>query len=196
MSTAMIPGPRGSYFPINVQQREFPPNEFNLCLDDEARLWTAINRCGGLKALCPGHNYPDPPWVKMPGQGKRYGHPSSIPLASAVLDTDTVVQSFLVPLGYDGVIVAPMNLYTGTGFQEGSGDLTWRIKINMRYVRDYGAITTSMGSLTQPYYNANSQIFLQSGDLVQYLVNRATGSLGNLAGGRIIAGLWGWYWPR
>ena len=89
MSTSMLPGPKGSYYPVNVSQREFPPNEWNLCLDDEADLWRLIQRCGGLSAICPGHKYPDPPWVKMPGQGKRYGHPSSIPLASAVLDTDT-----------------------------------------------------------------------------------------------------------
>ncbi len=196
MSSAMIPGPGGAWYPVNVNQREFPANDWNVCLDDEAQLWRLINRCGGLAAICPGHKYPDPPWVKMPGQGKRYGHPSSIPLASAVLDTDTVVQSFLVPTGYDGVIVAPVNLYTGQGFEEGSGDLTWRIKINQRYVKDYGAITTSMGSLTQPWYNANSQILLQSGQLVQYLVNRSTGSVGNLQGGRILCGLWGWYWPR
>src|SRR5690349_3373100 len=93
MSTAMIPGPRGSYYPVNVNQREFPANEWNLCLDDEADLWRTINRCGGLQALCPGHKYPDPPWVEMPGQGKRYGHPSSIALPAAD-GLDHVVQSF------------------------------------------------------------------------------------------------------
>lgn len=196
VSSAMIPN-RGALYPVNVNQRAFPANAYNLCLEDEAELWRMIQRCGGLHAICPGHKYPDPPWVKMPGQGKRFGKPTSIALAGAApLDTDVVVQSFMVPLGYDGVIVAPVNIYTGTGFAEGSGDLTWRIKINMRYVKDYGAITTSLGSLTQPWYNANTQILLQSGQLVQYLVNRSTGSLGNLNGGRIICGLWGWFWPR
>lgn len=196
MSSAMIPVPGRGRYPLNLQQREFPPNEFNLCLWDECALWSDINRLGGLQAICPGKNYQAPPWQKMPPQGKRFGHPSSIPLASAVLDTDTVVQSFVVPLGYDGVIVAPLNLYTGQGFAEGSGDLIWRIKLNMRYVKDYGNISTTLGSLTQPYYNANSQILVQSGMLIQYLVNRSTASLGNLDGGRIICGLWGWYWPR
>lgn len=194
MSSAMIPGP-GGYYPVNLMQREFPPNLWNGCLDADCRLWTEINAKGGLTALCPGHRYDSPPWVKMPPQGKRFGHPSSIalPPADAV---DYVVQSFLVPTGYDGVIAAPVNIYTGMGFAEGSGDLTWRIKINLRWAKDYGAITTSLGSLTQPYYNANSQILLQSGQLVQYLVNRSVASLGNLNGGRIIVGLWGWFWPR
>lgn len=194
MPTGMIPS-HGRWYPKNVNQRAFPPNWFNRCLDSEEDLWRRINACGGLRAICPGHNYPDPPWVKMPTQGKRFGHPSSIPLPAAD-GLDHVVQSFFVPLGYDGIIAAPVNLYTGLGFAEGSGDLTWRIKLNQYYARDYGAITTSLGSLAQPYYNAHAQIFLQSGMLVQYIVNRSVPSLGNLNGGRIIAGAWGWYWPR
>jgi hypothetical protein len=196
MSSAMLPGPNRAFYPINYNQREFPPNAFNRCLEEETAFWAKIQRCGGLATLCPGHDYPIPPWVKMPGEGKRFGHPSSIPLASAVLGVDTIVQSFIVPYGYDGVIVATTNRYTGQGFVEGSGDLIWRIRLNQHYVNDYGNIITQLGSLTQPYYNANSQIFVQSGQLVQYLVNRSLGSLGNLNGGRIICALNGWYWPR
>jgi hypothetical protein len=193
MGGLMIPS-HGSLYPLNLQQREFPANAFNSCLDREQALWQHIQRCGGLHTICPGHKYPDPPWVKMPGQGKRFGHPSSIPLPPAD-GLDRVVQSFFVPYGYDGVIVAPVNVYTGQGFDEGSGVLTWRIKLNMRYVKDYGAIQTTMGSLSQPFYNANSQILLQSGMLVQYLVNRLPGDV-TLNGGRIIVGLYGWFWPR
>ena len=193
MGGLMIPA-GGTRYPVNVSQREYPPNPFNRCIDHEVALWTYIQRCGGLKVLCPGHSYPDPPWVKMPGQGKRFGHPSSITLPAAD-GADHLVQSFIVPYGYDGVIVAPVNLYTGQGFEEGSGVLTWRIKLNMRWVKDYGNIQTTIGSLTQPYYNANSQILLLSGQLVQYFVNRQAGDL-SLNGGRIICGLWGWFWPR
>ena len=184
----------GGLYPVNASQREYRSNAFNVCIDREAAIWRYIQKCGGMQAICPGHRYPDPPWVKMPGQGKRFGHPSSIPLPAAD-GADHLVQSFLVPYGYDGVIVAPVNLYTGQGFDEGSGILTWRIKLNMRYVKDYGAIITSIGSLTQPFYNANSQILLQSGQFVQYYVNRLLGDA-SLNGGRIICGLWGWFWPR
>lgn len=193
MGSLMIPA-HGNLYPLNVTQREFPPNAFNYCLDQEVALWQRIQRCGGIQAICPGHKYPDPPWVKMPGQGKRFGHPSSISLPAAD-GVDHLVQSFLVPYGYDGVIVAPLNNYTGQGFEEGSGVLTWRIKLNMRWVKDYGNIQTSLGSTIQPYYNANSQILLLSGQLVQYFVNRQLGDL-TLNGGRIICGLWGWFWPR
>ena len=158
---SMVPF-QGGLYPLNVKQREFPPNGFNTCLNRERAVWKYIQDCGGISNICPGHQYPDPPWVKMPGQGKRFGHPSSIPLPAAD-GLDHAVQTFLVPYGYDGCIVAPVNVYTGQGFDEGSGVLTWRIRLNQRWVKDYGQITTSLGSLTQPYYNANSQILLLSG---------------------------------
>jgi hypothetical protein len=44
-------------------------------------------------------------------------------------------------------------------------------------------------------YNINSgQIILLSNQLVQYFVNIAPTA--NLNGGRILVGLFGWYWPR
>lgn len=197
MGSLMLPA-RGNLYPLNVTQREFPPNAFNSCLDREVALWQRIQRCGGIQAICPGHKYPDPPWVKMPGQGKRFGHNSSLSLGLGQVPADGLdhlVQSFLVPYGYDGVIAAPLNSYTGQGFEEGSGVLTWRIKLNQRYVKDYGNIITSLGDPKFPWYNANSQILLLSGQLVQYFVNRQLGDV-SLNGGRIICGLWGWFWPR
>jgi hypothetical protein len=193
MGSMMVPY-GGSLYPVDLNNRLFPPNAFNTCIDRETAIWRYIQKCGGLQVICKGHKYTDPPWVKMPGQGKRFGHPSSITLPAAD-GADHLVQSFIVPYGYDGCIVAPVNVYTGQGFEEGSGVLSWRIKLNMRWVKDYGNIQTTLGSLTQPYYNANSQILLLSGQLVQYFVNRQLGDL-TLTGGRIICALFGWYWPR
>jgi hypothetical protein len=195
MGTTLIPGPGGMWYPRNVQQRIYPPNEFNACLEDEARVWGHISNCGGLTALCPGAKYAEPPWVKMPPQGKRFSKINSIPLPAAD-GAEHLVTSFYVPTGYDGCIVSVVNSYTGTGFAEGSGDLTWRIRLNQRYVKDYGAITTSIGSLTTPYNVNSGQIIIQSRQLVQYFVNRSVGSAGNLNGGRVICALFGWFWPR
>lgn len=195
MGTNLIPGPGGLWFPRNVKLREFPPNEFNQCLQEEAEVWRRINNCGGLQALCPGHTYPVPPWVRMPPQGKRFSKISSIALPDPDA-TDQLVTSFYVPQGYDGCIVSVVNMYTGNGFNEGSGDLTWRIRLNQRYVKDYGAIETTIGSLTTPYNINSGQIIIQSRQLVQYFVNRSVGSAGNLDGGRIICAAFGWFWPR
>lgn len=186
---------RGKQYPLNVQNRLFPPNTFNYCLDVERQVWQRINDCGGLQAICPGRKWPDPPWVKMPVQGKRFSKISSISLPNAD-GADHLVLSWLVPYAFDGCIVSVVQIYTGQGFQEGSGDLTWRLKLNQHYVKDYGATTTSIGSLTTPYNINSGQVILQSGQLVQYFVNRSTGSGGNLNGGRVICATFGWFWPR
>lgn len=203
---ARIPLPAGGgrvdWFPRAVGQRLLPPNGFNSCLADEARLWAAIHDCGGLQALCPGMPYTyagkylsDPPWVKQPDQGKRFSRIGSIALPPFD-GLDHQVLNFLVPLGFDGVIVSTVNIYTGMGFAEGSGDLTWRIQINERYVKDYGAITTSIGSLQTPYNINSGAIRLQSRQLVQCIVSASVAAAGNLNGGRIICGLFGWTYPR
>ncbi len=181
-------------FPRNVNQREFPPNAFNACLWQEEGIWQQINDCGGLMAICPGHKWVDPPWVKMPPQGRRFTRINSIALP-AFDGLDHLVLSYLVPSGRDGTIAAVVQNYTGQGFQEGSGDLTWRLKLNQHYVKDYGDTTTSLGSLTQ--YNMNpGQILVQSNQLVQYFVNVSVAAAGNLVGGRIICSTLGWWWPR
>jgi hypothetical protein len=194
MSSVGIPlGP--FIFPVNVTNRSFLPNRFNACLDRETCTWEGIQRVGGLQAICPGTECPSgPPWVKMPPQARRFSQISSIALPNAT-GTDNLVLSFIVPIGYDGVAVTVVNNYTGQGFVEGSGDLTWRIQLNMRYAKNYGNITTSLGSLTIPT-NIGNSLFMQSGQLVQYFVNRSVASAPDLIGGRIICALLGWWWPR
>jgi hypothetical protein len=196
-STAgMIPTPQGIWYPRNINQREFPETQFNMCLDAEKALWEAIQRMGGLLAICPGRKWTEPPWVRMPTQGKRFSKISSIPLPPAN-GTDTLVTSFRVPLGYDGCIVTPVFTTDGTiGFTQGSGDLTWRLQLNQRYQKDFGAVTTYLGSMTTPYAINVGQIILQSDQLVQMFVNRSIASAGTISGGRVICAAFGWYWPR
>lgn len=192
---AMIPGPGGTWWPRNVNQRSYPDNAFDVALDDEKRLWELIQAYGGLRAICPGQRYAMPPWVKQPEQGRRFSKISSIPLP-AVEMAPYLVATMQAPLGYDGVIPSVVNLYTGSGFMEGSGDITWRIALNQRWVKDYGAIVTTIGSLTTPYPTNMGAIRLLSGQTVNYYVTLGAGALGNLSGGRIICGLFGWFWPR
>lgn len=185
-------------FPINIQQREFPPNNFNSCLWQEEATWREINACGGLMAICPGKKFVDPPWVKMPPQGKRFFKPSSLAYNGLTMPGagDQLVVSYLVPNGYDGCIVSVVQNYTGQGFQDGSGDITWRIKINQHWAKDYGNTTVSIGSLATPYNINSGQILLQANQLVQYFVSFSAAAAGNLLGGRIIVATAGWFWPR
>jgi hypothetical protein len=179
----------------NLNNYAFPPNGYNGCLIHELMLMRAINRKGGLYSICPGHRWADPPWVKMPPQGKRYFKINSIPLPG-VEQTDFLVTSRRVPEGYDSCIVSTVNIYTGIGFLEGSGDIRWRIKRNEVYLKNMGNLTTSIGSLTTPYNINSGQYIAQTGNIVQYFVSLGPGALGNLNGGRIICALFGWDWPR
>lgn len=177
----------------NVNQRRYPPNEFNACLQDDAAIWQNIQQRGGLMSICPGKKYTDPPWVKMPQQGKRYSYINSIALPTDD-GADHLVTSFRVPLGYDGCIVSVVQSYTGQGFSEGDGSLTWRLQLNQRWVKNYGNTTVQIGSLITPYNVNSGQIILLSNQLVQYFVSVAPGA--SLMGGRVICALFGWFWPR
>ncbi len=194
--SGMIPTPQGIWYPRNIQQRKYPPTSYNGCLESELMLWQKINDCGGLLAICPGRKYTEPPWIRMPQQGKRFSKIGSIALPAAN-GTDTLIESFKVPYGYDGCIVSVVFSTDGTiGFQQGSGDLTWRLQLNQRWVRDYGAVTTYIGSLITPFNVNSGQIILQSGQLVQVFVNRSVASSGTISGGRVVSGIFGWFWPR
>jgi hypothetical protein len=193
MSATGIPFHR-FLLPLNASNRAYLPNQFNACLERDAATWKKITSCGGLKAICPGMRYETAPWVKMPPQAKAFREISSIPLPAAN-GLDTLVLSFIVPYGYDGVAVTTIANYTGQGFVEGSGDLSWRVQLNERYVKNYGNLQTSVGSLLIPT-NIGNSIRLLSGQLVQFFVNRSVASAPNLIGGRIICALLGWWYPR
>ena len=189
------PIPVGRFLlPLDVNQRAFPQNRFNRCLSEERKVWEWIAGHGGLKNFCAGMKYHDPPWIKMPAQGQRFQQTSSIPLPAAN-GIDTLVLSFLVPNGYDGVGLTLIQNYTGANFNEGSGYLTWRIQLNQRYPKNLGSMQTSMGSFLTPYPINAGQLLLQSDQLVQYFVNRSTTAAG-LLGGRIICSIWGYWYPR
>ncbi len=189
------PIPLGRFgFPLNVNQRVAPPNHFDRYLWEEQARWKWLASRGGIKNFCAGTRYHYPPWIKMPATGERFQQISSIALPTDD-GLDHVVLSFIVPNGYDGVGLTLVNSYTGQGFAEGSGDLTWRIKLNLHYPKNLGAIPTQLGSLITPYPVNAGQLLLQSDQLVQYIVNRAVGSAG-LNGGRIVCSIWGYYYPR
>lgn len=187
-----------AHFPRNISQREFPPNAFNRCLWQEEQRWQEINDCGGLAAICPGRKWEDPPWVKMPPQGKRFFKPGSLAYNAVTMPGagDQLVVSYLVPKGYDGCIVSVVQNYTGQGFQEGSGDITWRIKVNQHYAKDYGNTQVSIGSLETPYNINSGQVLMQALQLIQYFVSFSAAAAGNLIGGRVVVATAGWWWPR
>ena len=187
-STLMAP------FCRNLQYRAEPPNQFNSGLDTEALIWRYILTHGGLRSVCPGKKkaYQDSPWNKMPPDGIKISKPFSISLP-ANDGADHLVGSFQVPIGWNLSLPQVIHFWTGTTFVEGSGDLTWRYRINQHYVKDFGNVQVSEGSFVQPSPARNGEIHAYSGDVVYGFVNQATTS--SLSGGRIVMGFLGWRFP-
>jgi hypothetical protein len=170
------------------------PNLSAQCLVRQQAMYELIVSKGGLQKLCcvGQYKYSSPPWLKMPAEGRQYQEINSIAFP-ANDGTNYVVVQFKVPTGYDGVITSITNFYTGVGFVEGSGDLVWRLLIGRRWARNLGSIDTTLGSLTSPCPLFRGGIRVTSNQLITYYTSVPVASA--LAGGRVVCGVFGWYYP-
>jgi hypothetical protein len=141
-----------------------------------------------------------PPYIQPPKNAVRWQPGKDQPLVIPVgpeTGFDILVFQDRIPPGYDGLLVALTNIWNGTGFVEASGDITWRVKIDQRFIPYYDTILTTLGSLAVPFDIIGQGIPLLSGQLVQYFVNFAVGSDARLnAGGMTICAATGYVWPR
>lgn len=191
------PFPPGHGFPMCHGKQA---NHFDACLAQDTAVWHTIQCCGGITGLCKrasSIHYSDdePPWVRMPQQGRRYQEINTVALALFPLATDITVVAFQVPMGYDGVIMGNVNRFIGPGFVEGSGDIEWRIQLSRRYAPDYGQILTSLGDLQAPTSFSSGGIRIYSHEVIRYIAR-----VNNVAfldpNGRILCALYGWFYPR
>jgi hypothetical protein len=188
----------------NWQFRLRQPNRWDRMLAENAGLWDRIEAAGGLirvvgpfrRRLLDVGNWGEP-WLRMPADGVRFP-PFVGSIAMPAFDgLDHLVLTFTVPPNYDGVIVGMTQLYTGTGFVEGSGDITWRLMVNQRFPKTLGVMTTSMGSLQQPTTSAPGGVRIQSRQVIQYFVNLLPAAAARLdAGARIVCTVSGWFYPQ
>lgn len=138
--------------------------------------------------------FPAFPWVEAPPGSIPFNKVQAIPTpAAGVGETD--VLTFTVPDGFDGVILANMNIYTNPSFLEGSGQLIWRIRAANQPKWDYGNIIITMGSV-QEFAVIYAGIVIRSKQPIRYTVIHAAGSpLPPGPGTNIVCGLKGYYWP-
>lgn len=175
-----------------------PANLFDQCLHNAVGVYNTIEAAGGFPTAF-GYCWrcAKAPWVEMPPEARRFQRVSSIalPVDNAV---DNLVMTFQVPLGYDGVLLTLTNVFTGSGFLEASGDITWRLKINNQYyLRDLGAIQVSLGDLSIPYALEGGGYRLKSGQVLSYYVSIAVGAAARLnPAGRVLCGVSGWVYPH
>lgn len=191
--------PIGHWCPRDPTRADLKPNIFNDFLECDATMWAEINRRGGLQEICATRHYPEPPWIKMPAEGKRLNKIGSISLPAAD-DVDYEVLSFRISQGFDGCVATVSQSYqggTGAAFVAGDGQLIWRIKRNATWVRDFANTDSELGNAElAPWANNAGVFFLQSGDFVQYFVNRSSTATPTIIGGRISCAIFGWTWPR
>lgn len=174
------------------------PNYYDQQLGRDYTVMDSMRRSGLLQAICCPATYSgnNPPWIVMPPGGKRFQDIGNLSVLDMTEETETNVVSFVVPDGWDGVIVSHFNVaITNNQFVEASGDITWRIKQNRRYVEDYGNITTSLGSLQAPNVLYRGGFRLLSHQTITYTATLAAGAQARLGPGRIICGLFGWFYP-
>ena len=138
-----------------------------------------------------------------PKQAVTFNPIGVIPLPAAA-SGDVAVLTMKVPIGYDGIITGQFNIYTGGfggTFEEGSGDLIWRVLVYdpslPRYLKDCGQILVSLGQVNK-YQTVPGGLLVRSGNSIVYVVNapNVTGNLPPAGTGSIICGLHGWLWPR
>lgn len=174
------------------------PNLYTTCLYREQAMWREIESRGGLRGLCcpsmPAGEMP--PWVSMPASGRRFQQIGSIP-RPAVEGVDTLVATLNVPTGFDGVIVSVVSMFTGAGFVEGSGDIHYRIQINRRWLKDYGDIQTTLGTVASPCMIYRGGVRLRTQEVCRYWVQLGPGALGRLDPlGRFVCAFFGWFYPQ
>ena len=140
-----------------------------------------------------------PPWIDPPAGHRDINNPGIIATPNNS-STDTVVQTYTVPPGWDGVITDIANFYTGPGFLLGSGYLVWRILRNGQAIKNFDAIQVAFGTYTQggglQTHRLAAGIRVFAGDILQYIVNHSTASTLPIAGTNIITFLKGWIYPK
>ena len=142
-----------------------------------------------LTKLFVGNRLTDFPQVFRPSDADPFNWVASIVLP-APPSVETVVLSFKVPTGYNGIILHVVNLVT-QGFLEGSGAVVWSIKSGPRPLKNFGRIVTTQGSLATPWPVYGLKI--GADETIQYTITN--NSLGG-AGIQAICVVGGYYWPQ
>jgi len=180
-------------------------NRYDKCCCMESYYWSRLVAHGGLHTICCPQGrtpYPYPPYVKMPKEGRPFFPISNLLVSTAIPFTglDIVVLSVRVPYGYDGVIediICEVTADAATGFTEGSGDITWRLSADSRFLRDEGNLQVTVGSLITPSPIGRGNIRIYSGNLIHFSVAFAVGAearINPLA--RVVCAIKGYYYPR
>ena len=133
-----------------------------------------------------------PWWLDFPRDARYFDKNGTI-ATPALGSSLTSVLSFTCPPGWDGVLVAISQNYTGAGLVAGSGDLTWTIRRAGAVEVEYNAVPFELGTSQEP---TETIILVHENELVEYLVSVAAGAGIPIAGTFIVCRMKGWFVPR
>lgn len=200
---SILPAPLQRAGMLN-RQSIYRTTAYDQAIAGESRFWEWIASHGGIKTCCripemgaPIYSYP--PWQVMPSSGLRFQEIFFQTLANVsggppFNGVDTVLGNFRCEVGFDGVITHFVCGFTGNGFDDGSGQILWRLKIGQRFAKTLGSVNFTFGDLQTALTVPGSGYRMISGQTVQLIANIPNGSPVN--GGRVFAGVIGWTYPR
>jgi len=133
-----------------------------------------------------------PPWVFPLVNSIAFDAAGDIVLPA--VGVESVVFSFQVPKGQNGVIKEMANVFIGGGFTDGSGAIVWRVRQNQQAVRGKENIVNSLGSVAAPSrIGGGGFIRILENDIVDLSVLNVS----VVPGGQFIGGrLSGWFYPK
>lgn len=180
-------------------------NDNDVALVRQARMWQYISEHGGLRSCCivPELGRPiwsKPPWIVMPSNGLEFREVFSqsinnISGGPPFDGTDTLIGSWVVQQGYDGLLNRVVLDYEGQStFQNFSGNIVWRVKVNYRYAKNLGNVQYNYGSLENQMDTPGFGVRLVSGQTVSIFAAIPNGAPIN--DGIVVAGTFGWTYPR
>ena len=175
-----------------------PKNKYDECLLRIEDLWRSA-KIPSRFAPCIGLDTATVPWEfdysALPPRSESFHRTGSI-LTPSTAAGDTVVISLSVPNGYDGLLSGIFQIYSGNTLLQGSGDILWRIKANLRYLKNLGSVPYTLGSPKLPAPLTEGEILL-SDQVVRYVVNvpNVSGTI-EVGNSLITCGLFGFFWPR
>lgn len=118
--------------------------------------------------------YANNPVDTMPDTGQPLHIADGIP-TPAPGATDVEVVSFIVPDNWFAIVKAVSNQYLNNSFQEGSGDLIWRVDVDGVYPPGFNNVRTSLGSVQHPR-SLQGALIARGGQKVRYTVSVDAGA--------------------
>lgn len=133
-----------------------------------------------------------PPWTRegMPPDAEPFDPLTWIAMPVIHATNENVVLALTVPMGRDGVIELFGNQALGAGWNEGTGELIWRIRQNGAAVRNYENILSSLGNVGNPV--AMGLRIFENDTIQVMLVNTAIPPAAQPVGARFH----GWFYPK